>query len=206
METVLSFVQMHAQDAHWIFFCLILLSGFNLPVSEDAVIIIGGAITAVYLTEHTLRMVSFLFIASILSAWITYWIGRLLGPKLLSYPWFNRVITQKRIDKIKSYFIEYGLYTFMGVHFLPGAARNALFFTSGLTQMPFRVFALRDGLAVIFPFSILFTTGYLFGGNLDIILHYLKVYSTAAVTFVVLVVVLLVVGYWILGHRIFPKK
>lgn len=206
METILNFIEVHSQNAHWIFFCLIILSGFCLPISEDAIVIAAGAISAIYVPDHILRMIIWLLAGYFLSAWLTYWIGRLLGPKLYNFKWFRRILSKKRMERIKAYFVRNGLLTFMVVRFLPGGARNALFLTSGLSKMPFPLFVLRDGFALIFPFSILFTSGYLFGANLELILHYFEVYSTLAFSIMFSLLALLAAYFWIIRHWLFKNN
>ena len=89
MESILSFTCEHAHSAHWVFFLLIMLAGLNVPISEDIILITGGAIASTCIPEHTLQMFIWLFLGAWLSAWEAYWIGRLLGPKLYKIKWLR---------------------------------------------------------------------------------------------------------------------
>jgi membrane protein DedA with SNARE-associated domain len=185
MEAFFSYICEHANQAHWIIFCLLLLAGFNLPISEDIMLIGGGAIASTCIPDHALRLYIWIFLGSYLSAWIAYWIGRLLGPTLYHIPLFQSIITPHRLDILRHYYAKFGIFTFIVGRFIPGGMRNALFMSSGLTKMPFFLFILRDGIACLISSSILFNIGYQFGENLDLILFYFHRY-----TFWVLIVIL----------------
>ena len=80
MEEVYLFIQGHAHSAPWLIFGLLLLTGFNIPVSEDGMIFIS-ALLAVKNPELKYQLFFGVFGGAYFSDLICYWLGRILGPK-----------------------------------------------------------------------------------------------------------------------------
>lgn len=177
METLLSEICARAEIAHWIFLIMLLLAGLNVPLSEDVILIMGGAITSTCIPDHALRMLLFLYVGCWLSAWEAYAIGRFLGPKLYDIRWFSHVITPQRIDRLHHYYEKFGFLTFVVGRFIPGGVRNALFMTCGLGKMPFLRFIARDGIACLFSTVVLFYFGYKAGEHAQLLITYFKKYE-----------------------------
>lgn len=177
MESLLNYICDNAYQAHWIMFCLLLLTGLNLPISEEIMLIGGGAIASTCIPEHAFRLYIWIFLGCYLSAWEAYWIGRLLGPRLYRIRLFKSIITPTRLDWLRYYYAKFGIFTFIVGRFCPGGIRNALFMSSGLTKMPFHLFILRDGLACVISSLVFFQLGYHFGENIHSILIYVQRYS-----------------------------
>lgn len=177
MEEIFHYICSHAHDAYWIIFLLFMLAGFSLPISEDILLLGGGAIASLCIPEHTLKLYLWMFVGSYISAWEAYAIGRFLGPNLFQYPFFRSVITPHRLELLRTYYAKFGIFTFIVGRFCPGGIRNALFMSSGLTKMPFHLFILRDGIACLISTSIIFNLGYHFASNIDTILFYVRRYE-----------------------------
>lgn len=177
MESILELVCIHAHDAHWIMFIMLLLAGMNIPISEDFILLAGGIIASTCIPEHTFHLYAWILAGCWISGWEAYWIGRLFGPKLYDIPWFRHFLTPKRITKLHHYYEKFGIFTFIVGRFIPGGVRNALFMTSGLGKMPFLKFMARDCLACIISSSTLFSIGYQFGEHHDLLLKYLRRYE-----------------------------
>src|SRR5262245_46178774 len=169
LDAILTFMCQHAPEAHYYLFGLLLLTGVNIPVSEDLILIGGGVIVAICLDEHYYLMLGWLYAGCLIAAYEAYWLGRVVGPKLYNAPGFRHVITRIRVDRLHGFIERFGLLTFMVGRFVPGGVRNALFITSGLGRMSFLVFALRDGFAAIFSTWLLYHLGYLFGENYPVL-------------------------------------
>ncbi len=188
METLLNFISENAQSAHWVIFLLIMLAGVNVPVSEDILVLAGGAIATTYIPENTSKIFVWIFLAAWMSAWEAYWIGRLLGPRLYEFKWFSHILSFKRIERLHHFYEKYGIFTFLVGRFIPGGARNALFMTSGLGKMPFYKFILRDFPACLLQVSVLFYLGHLLGENYTSVIATFDAYNTV---FLILFIVLL---------------
>lgn len=203
MEEFFSYICEHAHQAPWIIFSLLLLSGFNIPISEDLLLLGGGAIASTCIPNHTLKLYLWVFFGSYLSAWESYWIGRLLGPRLYHLAPFRWILTPQRLDSLRHYYAKFGILTFIVGRFCPGGIRNALFLSSGLTKMPFPLFILRDGLACLLSSSILFSLGYYFGQNFDLLIFYFNRYTH---WFLGIFFSLIAMGSLFLGYRLFTKN
>lgn len=166
-----------APHAHWIIFSLLLLGGLNLPVSEDFLVLAGGAIAATCIPDHAIKLYFWVFFGCYLSAWEAYWIGRLLGPRLFDLSFFRSVITPKRLEKLRYYLAKFGIFVFIIGRFCPGGVRNALFMSSGLTKMPFYFFILKDGLGCAIFTMTIFSIGYHFGKHFNLLIRYLTEYE-----------------------------
>jgi membrane-associated protein len=194
VESYYLYVCENAHHAHWIIFILFLLAGCNFPISEDLLMIGGGAIASTCIPDHTLRLYLWILVGCYFSSWETYWIGRLLGPKLYQIRLFSHIITPERLDLLRSYYAKFGIFTFILGRFCPGGIRNVLFLSSGFTKMPFRLYVLRDGFAALISTTLLFYLGFLFGAHFNVIIDYVEQYSV--VFLIVLVSLILVwIGY-----------
>jgi len=188
MEEFFAFVCNHAHSAPWILFVLLLLTGLNIPLSEDLIVITGGAIASSCIPEHTTQFYLYMYFGAIFAAWECYWLGRLLGPRLYTIRLFRSVVTPKRLARLRHYYARYGLLTFVIGRFFPGGVRNALFLSSGLTKMPFYLFVLRDSFAALLSISTLFFIGYHFGKHFDTVAYYFKRYEHTILALIGLVV------------------
>lgn len=184
---VFAYVCEHGQSAYFLICGLVLLSGFNLPFSEDLMLITAGAVTSICFPELFVQMYLYIFVACCLAGWEGYWIGRLLGPKLKAFKWLSRALSPARIQKIESFYAKYGILTFIVGRFLPGGVRNAIFMSSGLTKMPFPLFIFRDTIGCLFASATIFYLGYIFGSNYAEASHYFKIYESAFIALMALI-------------------
>lgn len=196
MEFLYSSLCEIAPYAHILFFFLLMLAGLNIPISEDIILLTGGAIASTCIPEHTLRLYLWLYFGSWISAWEVYWLGRLLGPKLYNVKFLARFVTPKRVDKLHHYYEKFGVFVFLVGRFIPGGVRNALFISCGMGKMPFVKFILRDGFACIFSSLTIFTLGYWFGRNYDVLVKYAKTYNYIVIVVIVLLLLASLCYIW----------
>jgi len=195
MEPILESICFHAPHAHWFLFLLLLLAGLNVPISEDIILITGGAVASTC-TNASSALFLWLLLGCALSAWEAYWIGRLLGPKLYDIKWFNRFLNPERIQRLHYYYEKFGIWTFIVGRFIPGGVRNGLFMTAGLGKMSFPKFIMRDGFACLISASIIFYAGYSFGENYHMIVETFHTYQKIAITFLLLTALILAILYY----------
>lgn len=162
MSELVIYVQNHIEYAPYIIFGLLLLAGFNIPVSEDGMLFISALIAS-----HNPAYLPHLFIAVFMGAYLSdlicYGLGRIVGPKLLHIRFFSSIATQERIDKIHDYYQRYGVITLIFGRFVPFGVRNGLFLTAGLGQMNLIKFALSDLVACTISTTTFFTLYYNYG-------------------------------------------
>lgn len=196
MESLFSSICEHAHDAYWIIFLLLMLAGLNFPISEDILLVTGGAIASSCIPEDTYFLFTWIYLGCWISAWEVYWIGRLLGPKLYKVPWFSRFINPERVEKLHHTYERFGVFTFMVGRFIPGGVRNALFMSSGLCKMHFLKFILRDGFACLISSTTLFSIGYVFGQHHSEIVHAIKKYNFIIIFIVATIIASALLWNW----------
>lgn len=177
MDVLIDFIYRHAAHAHWIIFSALMLAGFNIPISEDLMIIISALLAATIVPENVVPLFLGVFLGCYLSDWVCYWIGRKLGPKLWKIRWFSRTIPKKKLVFAQNFYKKYGFWTLLIGRFIPFGVRNCLFLTAGLGRMPFGKFILSDGIACITSNTVLFTIAYMLGKNYEVLLHFLKTFN-----------------------------
>lgn len=170
MEDLIQFIQANIHNAHFIIFGLLLLAGFNIPVSEDAMLFIS-ALLASKNSEYLPHLFIAVYMGAYLSDLICYSLGRILGPKLFEIRFFANMVPPERIKKIHSFYEKYGIVTLILGRFIPFGVRNGLFLTAGLGKMKFLKFSLSDLLACTISTVFFFTLYYHYGNT---VIEYVK--------------------------------
>ncbi len=174
MDSIINFIFSHAPHAHYIIFGSMILAGFNLPISEDFMIIVSAILASTVIPENAPIIFMWLFLGCYISDWIVYWIGRLLGPKLLEMQWFRKTVSKKRLGQIQRFYRKYGFYTLLIGRFIPFGVRNCLFLTAGMSKMKFSKFVISDGIACFASNLTLFMIVFTLGKNYEAIFPHLK--------------------------------
>ena len=177
MGSIISFIIEHAHLAHWFFFVAILLAGINMPVSIDVVVLAGALLAATVIPEHKWILFISVSVGCYLSAMIAYWVGRLLGGVLPRFKLFRKLLSPERIERTKSFYEKYGLWTLLIGRFIPFGVRNCLFMSTGMSKLSFGKFILRDALACSIWSTVAFFTFYSLGQNYKVLYHYLKTFN-----------------------------
>jgi membrane protein DedA with SNARE-associated domain len=162
MEELTALIQANITYAPWIIFGVLLLAGFNIPVSEDGMIFIAAVLAS---NNPGMRLPFFLavYLGAYFYDLICYWLGRIFGPKLFKIRFFASMASPEKIDKIAHYFERYGMITLILGRFIPFGVRNALFLTAGFSKMDPIRFALSDLLACTISVMTYFYLYYQFG-------------------------------------------
>jgi membrane-associated protein len=186
MEGILENIQANVQWAPYMIFGLLLLAGFNLPVSEDGMLFISGILAAKN-PELKYQLFTGVFLGAYFSDLICYWLGRLLGPKLWKINFFASMVSMDKVDRMNQFYTKYGLVTLLLGRFIPFGVRNGLFLTAGLGKMNFLKFSLSDLLACTISCITFFALYFHFG---ETVIEYVKkgniiIFSIAAVALVV---------------------
>lgn len=174
MDQLYHFIIAHASAAPWILFGLFLLAGMNIPISIDVLIIIASLLSATVISELTLPLYLSALLGCYFSAWIAYWLGRFFGKKLLKISWIAKMLPPTRLKKLETFYRNHGFLTLLIGRFIPFGVRNGIFISTGMSQLSFKKFMLRD----IFP-AFLWTTAcfslfYTLGSNYELLVKYVK--------------------------------
>ena len=170
MEDLILFIQGHAEQAPLIIFGLLLLAGFNIPVSEDGMLFIS-ALLATKSPQNFYPLFFGVYLGAYFSDLICYTVGRKLGPKVWNIKLFAKMVSKDKVDKISSFYERYGVITLILGRFIPFGVRNGLFLTAGLGKMNFVKFALSDLLACTISSVVFFNLYFKFG---ETVIDYVK--------------------------------
>ncbi len=176
MEIITEIIIENANYAHWIIFFLLILAGFNLPISEDLLLIIGGMLASTVIPENTYLIFFWTFAGCYFSDWIAYGLGRTLGPRLWELKPFAHLRRKKYLESISNFYDRYGFFTLLVGRFIPFGVRNCLFITAGMSKMHFGRFIISDGIACFTSNAAMFYLAYSLGKNYVLLLDYLRVY------------------------------
>lgn len=174
MESLIEWVLGHAEHAHWFIFGALILAGFNIPVSADFLIVIGGFLAATAVPHHLWHLYFAISIGCYLSACIAYWFGRILGKRFCRYQWFSKLMPPERLEKIQRFYSRHGFWTLLLGRFIPFGIRNCIFMSSGMSRVSYVKFALWDLIACFTWTSVSFYCFYALGQNYQLLFSHLK--------------------------------
>lgn len=194
MESIIAFITEHAIYAHYYIFLILMLAGLNFPISEDLTIITAGMLASTIVPENAEVIFIWLFLGCYLSDWEAYWIGRLLGPKIVTSKKFFGAVPVARIQKIEQFWTRFGDLTLLLGRFIPFGVRNCLFMTAGMGKMPFLRFIIVDGISCVISTTTLFSLAYSFGKNYHELYPLLERWNQ-----VIFVIFALVATYWVVA-------
>ena len=196
MDALFELIHSYVLWAPYIIFFLLLLAGFNVPISEDLMVFISATMAAKY-PEHLFSFFIAVYLGAYFSDLICYGLGRTLGPKLWNIRFFANMVSKEKVDKISGFYRRYGAGTLLIGRFIPFGVRNGLFLTAGLGKMNFKKFSLYDGIACTISVIGYFTLYYIYGKT---VMEYVQ--KANRVIFAVAIVALV---FW-LWHRYRLKK
>lgn len=182
-----------APHVHYISFALLVLAGFNFPISEDIIFIISASIAATIIPEHTFKIAAACVLGAYTSDIISYCLGRFGMKFILEHKKLAKFYPLDKIRKIEYYYQSHGVKTLFFGRFIPFGVRNVIFLTSGLAQMKIYKFLLIDLLSLSITSTILFSIGYLLGSNYEIIFPYLNKYKFIIFSLFILTVLSIII-------------
>jgi len=146
---------------------LVLLSaaGLGVPISEDLVLLIAGALASQGVTQYVPTMLTGYMGVILGDALIYHW-GKKLGPKAYEHRHVRKVISPERAEKLRTHFARHGFWTVVVGRHTPGL-RAPIFFLAGASGVSFPKFLLADLLSAAVTVPLVVMLGYLFGEHLD---------------------------------------
>ena len=146
---------------------LLLLSaaGLGVPISEDLVLLIAGALASQGVTRYVPTLLVGYFGVIFGDALIYHW-GKKLGPAAYEHRLVRKVISRERAGKLRSHFARHGFWTVVVGRHMPGL-RAPVFFLAGASGVRFATFLIADMLSAAVTVPAVVTLGYLFGEHLD---------------------------------------
>jgi len=162
----LSFLLKHMPHFTYVgMFLFLVVSGFGLPIPEEAPLVFGGYL--VYTGRAELgKMIIVCYVGIVLGDFICYGMGRYLGSRVIRAPFFRSIFTAERRAKIERWMERYGAMTIFFCRFL-SALRATSFFSAGTMGMNPLRFLLADGIAACISVPLLVILGNAFGEEVE---------------------------------------
>ncbi|OAI04367.1 DedA family protein [Methylomonas methanica] len=170
MGGIVALIENHIEYAPWIIFGLLLLAGFNIPISEDGMLFVAATFASRN-PEHMPHLFAAVYAGAYGSDLICYGLGRVLGPRLRHWRFFSKLMDNNKIDKVSDYYRNYGILTLLFGRFVPFGIRNLLFLTAGLGRMNAVKFAAADFLACSVSVMVYLSVYYHYGQKIVIIIQ-----------------------------------
>lgn len=145
-----------------IIFIGLFLGGLNLPIPEDILVIMSAVMCQGEKASIPAFLIA-LYTGAVLSDYMVYFWGRLIGKGFLSIGMFSKVITKDNTYGLLKALQRYGIFTYIISRFIPFGVRNVVSMTSGFVKYPFYKFAFYDLIAALCNISVLFGLVYFFG-------------------------------------------
>lgn len=174
MDAFHDLLQNEAHRAHWYLFGGLLLAGMNIPLSADVLILCAALLSATIVPENMLKLYCGVLFGCYFSAMIAFWLGRIVGTRLIKFKFFAAILKPERLQKIKSFYESHGLLTLIFGRFIPFGIRNCIFMSTGMCKLSFGKFILRDALACSIWCTLCFVFYYSIGANYQVLLEYAK--------------------------------
>ncbi len=138
----------------WGPFGLLLLCGLGLPIPEDIILIIAGALGEMD-GRSWMRVGMVMYVGVVGGDSMIFFAGRHLGTRMLASSWVQRILPPRKQIKVEAMLARYGWWALFLARFLPGL-RAPLFFTAGSMKVSYLKFLCLDGLAALIsvPFFV----------------------------------------------------
>jgi membrane protein DedA with SNARE-associated domain len=165
MHQIMESINLYITYAPLAAFIMLILAGFNLPFSED-LIIITSALLARTNNQILLNLYIALLAGVIISDHMAYWIGNRIGHGLRK-KYLGKFLTPARLDTLHRYVKKYGIFSFIVCRFIPFGVRNTLFISAGIMRMRYALFTLFDTIAALISVTTLYFLIYHIGAAIE---------------------------------------
>ena len=183
-------------------FVILLLCGLGLPMPEDVALLAGGFLVHRGVTRYPITLaVSLLGVVAGDNS--LFFLGRRFGTGLVRYFGLNRPGSQAQINRIRAFMRRHGHRAIFYARFLAGL-RALIYLTAGSFGVTPLRFLAYDLLGAIISVPIVVSIGYLFGGQLEIVIYYLGGFER--LLWVVAVLSLAIFGMRLLYTRTSAQK
>lgn len=190
---------------YWGILLLLLLCGFGMPVPEDLILITGGVLASGRPGAFAWTLLVCM-VGVLAGDTIVFSLGHRYRDRILRAPPFKWIVTPRRLKQIRSLYRKYGYWAVFLTRFLAGL-RVPSFLMAGMSQVPYRLFFLADGMAALLSVPLFVWLGYYFAEDIERVIHYVETVKTELVVAVVVIGILLLMravlwrplrGWWIM--------
>lgn len=152
-------------------FVILLLCGMGLPMPEDIALLAGGFLVHRGVIRYPITLAVAL-LGVVAGDNSLFFLGRRFGTGLVRYFGLNRPGSKAQIDRIRAFMRRHGHRAIFYARFLAGL-RALIYLTAGSFGVTPLRFLVYDLLGAIISVPIVVSIGYLFGGQLEVVIHYL---------------------------------
>ncbi len=146
---------------------LFILCGVGLPVPEEPILLMAGAMAEEAASGETsgmgiqlLRFSSVSAVGILLGDLACFHLGRVLGPGILRWRWIGRIATRRRRVRAEQFFKKYGAWAIFLARFFAGV-RLVMYFSAGVSRrVSYWRFLFMDFLGVLVSVPISVYVGY----------------------------------------------
>jgi membrane protein DedA with SNARE-associated domain len=177
---------------------ILLLCGLGIPVPEDILLFAGGLLSYYGITDVRLMILCCLF-GVILGDSGIYFLGYHFGRKLTKKWIFHKLLPDDRLAAVQQRFRTRGNKLIFFARFMPGL-RAPIFFSAGTLHLPYRVFLFYDGGAALISVPAIIGAVYLFGDELDRVVHVIQNIEHS-LGILILGAIILIGAKWYVTHR-----
>lgn len=169
-----------------------ILAGFFLP--GDSLLVTAGVLCALDptapekapLLDLDLTM-SVLCVAAVLGDWVNFWMGKMAGGRVWSWP-DGRFYKRRYLEEAQAFYEKRGGIALAACRFIP-IARTFVPFAAGMARMPFRAFFIWNVLGALIWVCSLLTLGWWLGRDETMRRNlHLLILAVIAISFIPLVV------------------
>jgi membrane-associated protein len=188
LENLLQFIETHGYIG---LFFWVWLGIFGLPIPNEVLSMTVAMATSQKVLNPFIAF--FVFYGGIVAALTTcYLLGKYVGRPLIRFL-EKRKRYASLIDRSFKLIEKHHAFSLSFSYFLPGI-RNFVPFLYGFSKLPFRTFALFSYTGSFIWLCITFSLGYLFGDQMDVIIHYGKetlIIVSAAIVILLIIKIIL---------------
>lgn len=152
-------------------FVVLLLCGLGLPMPEDIALLAGGFLVHRGITRYPITLAVSL-VGVVAGDNSLFFLGRHFGTGLVRYFGLNRPGRKAQIDRIRRFMRRHGHRAIFYARFLAGL-RALIYLTAGSFGVTPTRFFFYDLLGALISVPIVVSLGYLFGDELEHVIHYL---------------------------------
>jgi membrane protein DedA with SNARE-associated domain len=150
---------------------VLILCGMGLPIPEDAALLAGGFLVHRGIIQYPMTLAVAL-LGVVGGDNLLFFLGRRFGTGLVKYLGIGRPRSQRQIEWLKNFMERHGHRAILYARFVAGL-RALVYLTAGSFGVnPLRFF-LYDLAGAAISVPIVVTLGYLFGGQIEVVLQYI---------------------------------
>jgi membrane protein DedA with SNARE-associated domain len=150
---------------------VLILCGMGVPIPEDVALLAGGFLVHRGVIQYP-QTLAVALIGVVAGDNSLFYLGRRFGTGLVTYLGIGRPRSQRQIDRLKEFMRRHGHRAILYARFIAGL-RALVYLTAGsLGVSPLRFF-LYDLAGAVISVPIVVTLGYLFGNQIEAVLHYI---------------------------------